>query len=277
MIDATDLHSSVEKYFGEKKMEKKKKVSSEMKIYGVNACHAAFDCRLKEIVRVYVDQNKVKNFSKLLKKSAENKIAYKVISQDELNKVTDTTHHEGICLIVKKKEVFNFKKFLSKMTSKTKPSCVVALENVQNPHNIGALLRVCANFSVDALLLQEPQVAYSGAVYRTAEGGAEWVQILETGELLKALEEFKKQGFKIYGTSSHAKQSLEKVKLYEKNVVLFGSESDGISPALLKCCDYILSIPQTGRVESLNVSCAASVILYEHFKTNIVGRTFINP
>jgi len=137
---------------------------------------------------------------------------------------------------------------------------------VQNPHNVGAILRVCANFSVDGLLLQEPQLALSGAVYRTAEGGAEWVQILETGELLKALEEFKNQGFKIYGTSSHAGKALDKTKFFEKCVILFGSESDGLSPALLKCCDNTIFIPQSGHVESLNVSCAASVILYEHYK-----------
>lgn len=222
-----------------------KKVSSEMKIYGVNACQAAFACRPQDIVRVYIESNKVKNFSKILKKCADKKIAYKIIAQEELNKVTDTTHNEGICFIVKKKEVFNFKKFLSKITPQTRHSCVVALENVQNPHNVGAILRVCANFAVDALLLQEPQLAQSGAVYRTAEGGAEWVQILETGELLKAVEEFKRQGFKIYGTSSHTGVSLEKNKFAEKCVILFGSEADGLSHPLLKCCDQTLTIMTT--------------------------------
>ena len=149
------------------------------------------------------------------------------------------------------------------MEDKTR-ACVVALENVQNPHNVGAILRVCANFSADALLLQEPQLAMSGAVYRTAEGGAEWVQILETGELLKALEEFKRQGFKIYGSSSHRGLALNKASLAPKCVFLLGSESEGISTPLLKCCDDILFIPQSGHVESLNVSCAASIILYEH-------------
>lgn len=243
-----------------------KKISSEMKIYGVNACLAAFARRGKDTVRVYVETDKVKTFSKLLKQCAKGKIAYKIVDKEELNKVTDTTHHEGICLIIRKKEVFNFKKFLSSITPQTKNACVVALENVQNPHNVGAFLRVCANFGVDALLLQEPQLALSGAVYRTAEGGAEWVQVLETGELLKAVEEFKRQGFQVYGTSSHGQVSLEKNKFEQKCVILFGSESHGLSPSLLNCCDKVLCIPQSGRVESLNISCAASVVLYEHFK-----------
>lgn len=258
-----------------------KKISSEMKIYGVNACSAAFKARPQDIVRVYIEQEKVKQFSKILKQCATKKIAYKIISQEELSKVTDTTHNEGVCFLIKKKEVFNFKKFLSRITPEQKNSCVIALENVQNPHNVGAILRVCANFAVDAMLLQEPQLAQSGAVYRTAEGGAEWVQILETGELLKAVEEFKKQGFKIYGTSSHTgmnsggyegpnprvAHALQKIHFAGKSIILFGSESDGLSPALLKCCDQIIYIPQSGNVESLNVSCAASVILYEYYKT----------
>lgn len=241
-----------------------KGLNTEMKIYGANACEATFERRIQDIVKVYVETDKVKNFSRLLKKCAEKKIAYKIIPQEEMNKVTESGHHEGICCLVKKKEIINFKKFLSRINEQSKHACVVALEKVQNPHNIGAILRVCANFAVDALLLQEPQLAMSGAVCRTAEGGAEWVQIIETGELVKAIEEFKKQGFTIYGSSSHAKASLQKVKFSKKSVILFGSEADGLSPALTKCCDHILLIPTSGHVESLNVSCAASVILYQH-------------
>ena len=243
-----------------------KKVSSEMKIYGVNACLTAFEKRPQDIVRVYVEPNKVKTFSKLLKTCATKKIAYKVITQEELNKVTDTTHNEGICLIVRKKPVFNFKKFLSSLAKDQEKSCVVVLEGVSNPHNVGAILRVCANFAVDGLLLQEPQLAMSGAVYRTAEGGAEWVQILETGELAKALEEFKRQGFQIVGTSSHGGKPLNQSPFPNKCVILFGSETDGLSSQLLKICDKTVFIPQSGHVESLNVSCAASVVLYEHFR-----------
>ncbi len=254
--------SQEESFVSKKNMDKK----SEIKIYGVNACYAAFETRPQDILRVYIEPNKVKHFAKLLKVCAEKKIAYKLIPQDELNKVTETTHNEGICLLVKRKEVINFKKFLGRLTPEDKYSCVVALEHVQNPHNIGAVLRVCANFAVDAMLLHEPQIAQSGAVYRTAEGGAEFVDILETGELLKAVEEFKNQGYKVYGTTSHSGNSLVKSKFSHKCVILFGSESEGLSPSLSKICDEMIFIPQTGRVESLNVACAASVVLYEYYK-----------
>lgn len=246
-----------------------KKVSSEMKIYGRNAAYATFARRPEDIVKVYVESEKVKDFSRILKKCAEKKVAYKIIPQEEMNKVTESNHNEGVCLIVRKREVINFKKFLSKIPDSSKNTCIVALENVQNPHNIGAILRVCANYSVDALLMQDPQLTQSGAVYRTAEGGAEWVQIIETGELAKAVEECKKHGFHVYGTSSHGGKSLDKVKFSEKSIILLGSESDGISPNLSKCCETMVCIPNSGHVESLNVSCAASVILYEQFKSKI--------
>jgi TrmH RNA methyltransferase len=243
-----------------------KKVSAEMKMVGINACLAAFKARPQDIVRVYVESNKIKIFSKILKHCSDKKIAYKILPQEDIDKITETAHNEGVCFIVRKRELFNFKKFLSNIPANAKHSSVVALEDVQNPHNIGAILRVCANFGVDGLLLEEPQLTQSGAVFRTAEGGAEHVQILETGELLKALEEFKRKGFKVYGTSSHGGQSLAKTQFHEKCVLLFGSESEGLSKNLLKICDETICIPQSGHVESLNVSCAASVILYEQFK-----------
>ncbi len=244
-----------------------KRAASETKMVGVNACLEAFRVRPQDVVRVYVETNKVKIFSKVLKECAKKKIAYKVVSQEDIDKVTETTHNEGVCFLVRKRDVMNFKKFLSLRKELGKPTTIVALENVQNPHNIGAILRVCANFGVDAILMEDPQMTQSGAVYRTAEGGAEHVQIIETGELQKALEELKRKGFEVYGTSSHGGVSLEKVSFAQNSVILFGSEADGLSKTLMATCSKTLCIPNTGHVESLNVSCAASVILYEQFKS----------
>lgn len=243
-----------------------KQVRNEMKIYGVNAAKTTFKKRPEEIFRVYIDKEKVKDFTVELKQCAKLKIAYKLVTPEDLAKVTESTHHEGICVLARKKSIVNFKKFLFQNENSAKHSCVVALENVQNPHNVGAILRVCANFGVDALLLEEPQLALSGSVFRTSEGGAECVPIIETGELTKALDEFKKQGYTIFATSSHRGKALEKTKFPAKTLILFGSESEGLSSQLMKSSNELLCIPQTGHVESLNVSCAASVILYERFK-----------
>ncbi len=248
---------------------KKNTSKNEMKFYGVNACQALFLNRPQDLIRVYVDSQKVKNFSKILKHCAEKKIAYKIIPADELNKVTESTHHEGICILAKKKNAINFKKFLEEFQiKKQEHCCVVVLEGVENPHNIGAILRVCANFSVDGLLISEPKLAQSAAAYRTSEGGAEWVRILETGELPRALEVFKQQGFQVLGTSSRGGKSLAKTAFPKLSVIIFGSEADGISSQISKMCDQSIYIPQSGRVESLNVACAASVILYEFVRNN---------
>lgn len=238
---------------------------SEIKIYGINACLAVFKKRPDDVVRVYITEELTPRFSKILKHYAQKKIAYKIVGPDDLFKITESTHHEGVCFLTRKVSPTNFKQFL--LDNPTDPTCVVALEHVTNPHNMGAILRVCAHFSVKAVLQQEPLL--SGAIYRTAEGGAEWVSLLRTGELNKALIETKKKGFRIYGTSSHTGTPLPRVSFAPRSVILFGSESIGLSKPALQCCDEIICIPHADHTDSLNVSCAASVILYEVAKQRI--------
>lgn len=236
---------------------------AEMKITGINACLMTYEKRPTDIIRAYVAEDNLKHFSKLLKYCAQNKRAYRIVPHEELNKITESTHHEGICLLVKKIPLLKDTDFLANSKNDKRVSCIVALENVENPHNIGAILRVCANFGAQALLLENAKQAQSTAAYRTAEGGAEWVPILETQNLVNALSHFKKHGWRIVATSSHVKHSLYEEKFSHKTLILLGSETQGLSREALLASESQVYIPSTGHVESLNVACATSVILNE--------------
>jgi TrmH RNA methyltransferase len=248
------------------KFEKRTGPSVEMKICGVNACNAAYEKRSSDIVRAYVTEKRLKLFSNLLKYCAKNKRAYRIVTEEELGKITESTHHEGVCLLVKRTPLQSEADFLNKQKKSTKKSCIVALENVENPHNIGAILRVCANFGADALLVSNTKQAQSTAAYRTAEGGAEWVSVLETENLLNSISSFKKAGYKIIGTSSHVANSLYKEIFPNKVLLLLGSETEGLSSDILRACDSRVCIHSTGHVESLNVACATGILLNEFYR-----------
>lgn len=235
----------------------------EMKIIGYNACQMVFQKRPQDIVKIFLTEENVKKFSSVLKMCAAKKKAYKITTDEDLEKISGSLHHEGVCFYVKKKNIPSYEQFLSK--THDKKICVVALENVDNPHNVGAIMRVCANFGASALLLQKASIFQNPAVFRTSEGSAEWVDLLDCKNLTDAVLDFRKNGFKIFTTSSHIGKPPHKVLFPEKTLLVFGSERFGLTQDLLKKGDTILSIPSTGHVESLNVSCAASIILNQYY------------
>lgn len=222
-----------------------------------------FQKRPQDIVKIFLTEDNVREFSHILKACAAQKKIYKITTNEDLEKISGSLHHEGVCFYIKRKQIFDFKHFLSK--SKQKKLCIVALENVDNPHNVGALMRVCANFGVNAILIQKAGTFQNAAVFRTSEGGAEWIDLIDCTNLADAVLAFKENGFKIFTTSSHIGRPPEKAEFSDKTLFVFGSERSGITQNLLKKGDAILSIPSTGHVESLNVSCAASIILNAYY------------
>lgn len=234
-----------------------------MKIIGYNACKMVFQKRPQDIVKIFLIEENVKKFSSVLKMCAAKKKPYKITTNEDLEQISGSLHHEGVCFYVKKKNTSTYKQFLSK--AHNKKICVIALENVDNPHNVGAIIRVCANFGASAILVKKASTFQNPAVFRTAEGGGEWVEILNCENLTNAVLDFRKNGFKIFTTSSHIGRPPHKVVFPDKSLFVFGSERFGLTEELLKKGDAILSIPGTGHIESLNVSCAASIILNQYY------------
>lgn len=237
-------------------------MTKEIRIYGENACLAVFKNRPEDIIQLFLTKELMKKFPQLTKFCVQHKKAYHLVSREELEKMTKATHHEDICMLTKKKSERTLEHYLN-----TKPNhgILIALENVANPHNIGAILRNAAHFGAVAIIVSDKKSAESASALRTSEGGSEFVEIFETNDFKKTLELLVKNKFSIVTTSSHAKQSLFEHKWEKKSVVVFGEEATGLSPLLLKMGTTI-NIPGTNHVESLNVSVAAAVILSDYYQ-----------
>ncbi len=146
--------------------------------------------------------------------------------------------------------------------------CVLALEDVGNPHNLGGIMRSCAHFGVKGLLIQDTALLESGAAVRTAEGGAEHVNAIQADDFPSALDAFRAAGYTIATTSSHKGQPLAQVELPKKVVLVLGHEGDGLSDSTWHQGDLPLSIGGTGNVESLNISVATGILLAEWWRQN---------
>jgi TrmH RNA methyltransferase len=239
----------------------------EIKLCGLQACLAVYRRRPQDIVRVYLEQSRLAELKTMLAWCAKERKAYHVVTTDDLAKLTQSTHHEGICLLVREAPVLHWQAWLQREREATGARVALLLENVGNPHNLGAIVRVAAHFGVTGVLLTGRKGSLptlSPAVHRTAEGGLESVPVVRIGTLDEALASLREVGYTLVGTSSHAPDSLYVGELPARSVFLFGAEAEGLSPALLKACDRQVAIPGTGEVESLNVACATSVVLAEY-------------
>lgn len=252
---------------------------AERKTTGLAAAVKLLETRMDDVIRVYVTEATLPRFRPFLRDLAQARKAYHVVSEEDMRKVCDgAMHHEGVCVLARTSASPTVTELVAAL-SKDEPAVFLYLENVANPHNVGAIVRVAVHFGACAVCVDAAgetlAAVTSGAMARTAEGGAEVIPIVpleSIADSLAAFAAFRNAGFSFVATSSHASRSLFGPALPARTVLLLGSESDGLSPELTKRASITLGIPGTGAVESLNVACAASALLTEYFRQHFWSR-----
>ncbi|WP_370549208.1 tRNA/rRNA methyltransferase [Edwardsiella tarda] len=242
--------------------------AEETRVYGENACQALFASRPEAIVRAWFLQSVTPRFRDALRWMAANRKAYHVVDDAELTKASGTDHHGGVCFLIKKRRSLDAQQYLASQAEQP-VDCVLALENVANPHNLGGIMRTCAHFGIRGIMAPESAALESGAAVRTAEGGAEHVQAIDAEDFAATLDTFRRAGYTIVTTSSHkGTTQLHRATLPAKIVLVVGHEGDGLSDGTLRQGDLSISIGGTGSVESLNVSVATGIMLAEWWRQN---------
>jgi len=174
--------------------------------------------------------------------------------------------NRGIALAVedifKNSADISLDKFLNELGDR-KDALVLILDEITDPHNYGAILRSCDQFGVDLVISRNRRTAkHADVISKTSAGAASWVPQAETANLVRAAEQLKNAGFWLYGADMEG-ESVYKINLKGRTAVVLGSEGTGISRLLKEHCDGMAGIPSLGKIDSLNVSVAAGVFLYE--------------
>ena len=243
------------------------------RIYGINAAHAVVKVRPKDVVRAYVDETSVGLFRGLLRLLAKHRIAYHLVDKDKLEKISETTHHEGVCLLTHPQAFVSIEDWLSKFP---KVGLALLLDGVSNPYNLGAILRSAAHFGVQGVWVVGRPLHAQGGLARTSEGGSEHVllQAIDDAERLVSL--CKRRGFTICSASQNAQRDLHSYSFASRVLLVLGSEKTGISERLQALVDESITIQGTGLVESLNVSVSAAVFMSafaaQAQQSRIIGR-----
>ena len=233
-----------------------------MKVYGKNAALDIIKSH-KKIYSACVSKNfNEENILNYLKK---NNVKIKYLEKYETDKITDGLH-QGIILDI---EDFKYSN-LSDVLKKDDPILVI-LDHLEDPHNLGAIIRTCEAAGVDGIIIpKDRSVEVNATVYKTSVGTVESVPIIMVTNIANTIDELKKDGFWITGTDMDG-TNYKEIDYKGKCAIVIGNEGKGISKRVLDSCDFIASIPMYGKTNSLNASVASGIIIYEAVTSRKLG------
>ena len=248
----------------------------ETRLYGLNACLAAFAKRPEALRKVYLTEARIPALRPVLAWCVKHRLGYRVVEEGDLDKLTSSRHHEGVCFEMLRSPPLELAQLLALQSASPANSVLLWLDGVGNPHNLGALLRSAAHFGAGgAIVPEQSQLDVSGAAARVAEGAAEIVPLARAPEIARARAMLHAAGYALAATVPRQGASLYEVRLPARIVLMFGAEGEGMSDALVDAADLKLTIPGSGTIESLNVAATVAVVLGEywrqHVETNSAG------
>lgn len=231
-----------------------------MIIYGKNPVVEAIRNKRNISKMVVVEGLKDQNFLKFLK---ENRIKYELLPQHVISKrYGDKTG--GIVAEINEYEYATLEEVLNKTSKKTEGGVLVLLDGLEDPHNLGAILRSADATGADAIIIPKNRsVSLNQTVAKVSTGAIEYVDVVQVTNLTQTIQELKKQGYWVIGLELDGSIYYDEQD-YKGNVaIVVGSEGKGISRLVKENCDVLVKIPMYGKVNSLNASVSAGLILYE--------------
>lgn len=197
------------------------------------------------------------------------KLTYSVVTAQEIESmVGKDSVHQGVCALINENALYTpmakaLERALKKSEESGKNALFVLLDELQDPHNVGAIIRSAVAFGATAILLPEyNQTQITGTVIKTASGMNFAIPVVRIGNINTTLRELKDKGFWTYALTGDGDTLLHKAKFDTNTVLVVGSEGEGIRTKTLEVCDFRLSIETNPLCESLNASNAASVSMY---------------
>mgnify|MGYP002644730103 FL=1 len=211
---------------------------------------------LNKIHKVYLKENfKDKDILNYLK---ENKIKYEFTPEIRLNKMVKE-HHQGVVIDIDDYEYYKLEDIIDE-------NFLVCLDHLEDPHNLGAIIRTCECAGIKGIIIpKDRSIRVNETVMKISAGAINNVKIVEVSNLSETLRELQKNMFFVY-TADMDGLDYRRVDYADKKVLVIGAEGNGVSPIIRKNSDEIISIPMYGKINSLNASVSAAILIYGMIK-----------
>ncbi|MCD6055191.1 MAG: methyltransferase, TrmH family, group 3 [Gammaproteobacteria bacterium] len=238
-------------------------------IYGIHAAQAVCSSRPSDIQCIYTLHGRNDtSLQAITELAARHHIPLKRLDRQALTDLIGDQHHQGVIIECKPNPSFSLpndeKALFSYLETLTKPPFLLILDGVQDPHNLGACLRTADAAGVNAVIAPKDKAAsITPIVRKIACGATESVPFVSVVNLARTMAQLKEKGVWIYGACAQADKSLYALNFKGAVALVLGAEGTGLRDLTRKHCDAFFKIPMHGQVESLNVSVAAGVCLFE--------------
>lgn len=239
-------------------------------IYGINPVLEALRGNRRAFELFVSREGNDRRFARLLQLAKEREVPIRERDKIDLTRLCGTGHHQGALLRVEAFAYAEVTDILERLRTTGEKGLLMVLDRVQDPRNLGALIRSAACAGAHGVIIpRDRAAAVTATVEKASAGAVETIPVAQVANIAQTLEDLKREGFWIYGASEEADTSLYDVDFRVNAAVVIGSEGRGIRPLVLRKCDYLIAIPIRGGVHSLNASVAAGVVLFEIVRQRI--------
>jgi len=230
-----------------------------MLVYGRNTVNEILDGNTK-IYKVFLDNNF--NDEVLLNKINKKNLKKFHIDKNKLDKMCNNSANQGIALDIEEYKYLE----LEDIEKDNNSNFIVMLDSLEDPHNFGAIIRTCECAGVNYIIIPKKRsVSVNSTVYKTASGALSHMKIVEVVNLSNTIRKLKDLGYWVYGAEANGKD-YRNIDFKGKTCLVIGSEGHGLKQIVTSSCDEIVSLPMKGKINSLNASVAAGILIYEIMK-----------
>ena len=240
-------------------------------IYGINSVTEALKARGRafEWVGMAKERHDIR-LQRLIEDCRRLGVNVRFLERTELDKLAGNAAHQGVVAVTSAKQYNDLEDVIN--AKRAEYSLVVVLDGVEDPHNLGAILRTADAAGADGVIIPERRSAsVTGTVAKVSAGASEHLPITKVTNISRTLEELKEKDLWIVGLDERGEQTYDQVDYKMHCAVVLGAEGKGLHDLVRRHCDFLVSIPMLGQVPSLNVSVAAGIVLYEVVRQRRLG------
>ena len=232
-------------------------------IYGIHAVEEAVKARGRAFSWVGVSKERHDlRLQRIIEECRRLGVAVRFLPRPELDRMAGDAAHQGVVAVTSAKQYNDVEDVLE--AKRGEYSLIVVLDGVEDPHNLGAILRTADAAGVDGVIIPERRaVGVTATVAKASSGASEHLPIAKVTNIARTLDELKAKDLWIVGLDERGTQTYDSVDYKMNCALVLGAEGKGVHDLVRKKCDFLVSIPMLGQVSSLNVSVAAGVVLYE--------------
>ena len=207
------------------------------------------------------------SINKIISLAKERKIVIAEVERKKLNEISETNNHQGVIAIVPPFNYVEVEDILEDAKSKNEDPFVVILDGIEDPHNLGSIIRTSETAGVHGVIIPKRRAASVNAtVSKSSAGAVEHVKIARVNNINETIKYLKKEGLWICGTDGEANNYYYNQDLKGPLAIIIGSEGFGMSKLVKENCDFLVKIPMKGKITSLNASVSAGIVIYEALK-----------